>query len=131
MGVQVPDGEDPQAPLDPQELSTFGKIRQLLEEELGVPAYPDVYTGGDLNCWATYNLAEQYGELFGDDAPGEVIDSVQVHLFVATNQNYLGLMRDIRDGLFDYGFTWPDITTLFESDQKLRHIVFETSIEGE
>lgn len=111
-------------------ISTFGKIKQVAQA-MGVPAYPDVYTGDDLNTWITYNLAEEYGDLFADDAPDAVVDSVQVHLFVRTSQNYLPLMRTLRDGLFAAGFTWPDITTDYESDQKLRHIILEASIEAE
>ena len=109
-------------------MSAFSQIKGIAEQ-LGVPAFPDVYAGDDLNTWITYNLAEEHGDLFGDNQPNAVVQTVQVHLFVRTGQNYTTLKAAIRGALFEAGFTWPEVTTDYESDQKLRHIIFEAEFE--
>lgn len=106
-------------------MSAFKEIQEIATT-LQIPAYPDVYTGDDLNTWITYNLAEEHGDLFGDNAPNAVVQTVQVHLFIRTGRSYTALKNAIRTALFEAGFTWPTVTTDYESDQKLRHIVFET-----
>lgn len=109
-------------------MSAFAEIKTIADV-LGVRAYPDVYPGDDLNTWITYNLAEEHGDLSGDDRPNEVVQTVQVHLFIRTGQSYTALKNNIREALFDAGFTWPEVTTDYESDQKLRHIIFESEFE--
>ena len=109
-------------------MSAFSKIVGIANT-MQIPAYPDVYPDDDLNTWITYNLAEEHGDLFADDAPGSVIQSVQVHLFVRTGRNYTTLKNTLRDALFAAGFTWPEVTTIFEAEQKLRHIVFECQFD--
>lgn len=109
-------------------MSAFSEIKTIADG-LHIPAYPDVYTSDDLNTWITYNLAEEHGDLFGDNRPNAVIQTVQVHLFIRTGQSYTALKNTIREALFDAGFTWPEVTTDYESDQKLRHIIFESEFE--
>lgn len=110
-------------------MSAFSTIKTIATD-LQIPAYPDVYTGDDLNTWITYTLSEEHGDLFAEDAPEAVVQTVQVHLFVRTGRNYTSLKNTIRSALFENGFTWPEVTTLYESDQKIRHIVFECEYEA-
>lgn len=118
-------------------MNTFEKI-QSVAQALGIPAYPDVYSGRDSERperWMTYNFSDNRGSLWGDDDPNAVIHYVQVHLFMPYNQNFLAIQKTIRNRLFEAGFTFPEITVLVDEatslssgTQKLRHIVFECDI---
>lgn len=59
-----------------------------------------------------------------------IIDLVnaQIHLF--TPNNFITLKRQIRTALKNAGFTYPNVTCLFESDTKLNHIIFECEIRN-
>ena len=121
-------------------MNTFERI-QNIAKSLGIPAYPDSYTGKDSarpERWLTYNFAANNGDLYGDDAPNAVVHSIQVHLFMPANKNFFAIQNSIRNALFEDGFTFPDITvtvdkvtTANSGTSKLRHIVFECETEDE
>lgn len=121
-------------------MNTFEKI-QLIARNLGIPAWPDVYTGRDEDRperWITYNFSDDHGALWGNDAPGAVVHSVQVHLFMPSRKNFFAIQKAIRDAMFNMGFSFPiitnlidEVTTVNSGTQKLRHIVFESDIEDD
>lgn len=65
-------------------------------------------------------------EVAGDD--DAVLDLVPVQLHLFTPNNYTTLKRQIRTALKNAGFTYPNVTCLYESDTKLNHIIFECEI---
>lgn len=121
-------------------MNTFEKI-QLIAKNLGIKAWPDVYSGKDEDRperWITYNLADNRGALFADDNPNAVVHSVQVHLFLPANKNFFAIQKAIREAMFSEGFTFPEITNLVDTvttanagTTRLRHIIFESETEDE
>lgn len=121
-------------------MNTFEKI-QAVAQRMGIPAYPDVYSGKESarpERWITYNFSDNRGTLFADDEPNAVVHSVQVHLFLPANKNFLMLQNTLRNELFAEGFTYPDITVLIDErttassgTQKIRHIAFDCEIQDE
>lgn len=121
-------------------MNTFEKIQQIAKD-LGIKAWPDVYSGKDADRperWITYNFSYNHGALFADDRPNAVVHSVQVHLFLPASKNFLSIQNEIRDRMFEAGFTFPiitvfidDITTANTGTNRLRHIIFEAEIEDE
>ncbi len=107
-------------------MTTFEKIIAAIEP-FGFPHAPDVYRD-KAPRWFTYNYADDYGTDFSDDNPGEVIVSVQVHLFLPIDDDFINLKNKVRRALFGQGFTFPEITVMTEDDEKLRHIIFECDI---
>lgn len=104
-------------------MTTFEKIIAAIEP-FGFPYAPDVYREKDAR-WFTYNYTDDYGTYFSDDQPGVVIASVQVHLFLPIDDDFIDLKNKVRRSIFQQGFTFPEITVLTEDDEKLRHIIFE------
>lgn len=107
-------------------MTTFDKIIAAIEP-FGFPHAPDVYRE-KAQRWFTYNYADDYGTDFSDDEPGAVIVSIQVHLFLPIDDNFIELKNKVRRAIFRNGFTFPEITVLTEDDEKLRHIIFECDI---
>lgn len=110
-------------------MTTFEKIIAAIEP-FGFPHAPDVCRDKALR-WFTYNYADDYGDDFSDDNPGSVIVSVQVHLFIPIDDDFIGLKNKVRRALFRQGFTFPEITVMTEDNGKLRHIIFECDTEEE
>lgn len=110
-------------------MTTFEKIVNAIEI-FGYPYSPGVYSGPE-ERWFTYNYAADVGANYADDAPGSVIVSVQVHLFLPIGDDFQEIKNDVRRALFAEGFTFSAITILTEDDTKIRHIVCECEIEEE
>lgn len=110
-------------------MTTFEKIIAAIEP-FGFPHAPDIYKGKE-DKWFTYNYADDYGTDHADDTPQEVIASVQVHLFIPSDDNFIGLKNKVRRALFRQGFTFPEIAVMTEDNGKLRHIIFECDTEEE
>lgn len=111
-------------------MNTFEKIKYVAAG-FSIPAYPDVNQEDDVERWITYNFSDDFGTDFADDVPQETIHQVQVHLFLPITENFLKLQQQIREKLFDAGFTYPEITVLTEDETKIRHIIFECETEME
>lgn len=110
-------------------MTTFEKIIKAITP-FGYPHSPGVYTGPE-DHWFTYNYADDYGDNYADDEPQSVINQIQLHFFLPADEDYTGIKNQIRNALFQQGFTFPEITLLDDPDPKLRHIVFECEIEEE
>lgn len=108
-------------------MTALDKIAELADS-LGIASQPDVYSG-TAKRWIVYNYAYQKGDEFADDTPHADVSSVQVHLYAPVNESTTKLQKQIRNALFDAGFTYPEITV--EREEKYRHVIFECDIEEE
>lgn len=96
----------------------------------GLPIMPGVYTG-TADKYYTFNYADDRCEVFADNAPQIDVASIQVHLFVPLDYNYIALKKRTRARLLEAGFSYPSITELTEEDTKKRHIIFQCEIDGQ
>ena len=91
---------------------------------VGLPIYPDVYTGDGLE-YLVYNYNE-YPDLFGDDTNEMTQNIVQLHYFLPLAQNPTATKRKIKKAIYSLGETAP--TVINASDGVSQHFVFEFSI---
>ena len=110
-------------------MTTFARIIRAIKT-FGYPHSPGVYKGPEKH-WFTYNYTDDHGGNYADDEPQSVINRVQIHFFLPASEDYIEKKNEIRDALFEEGFTFPEITTVDDPDPELRHIVFECEIEEE
>ena len=82
----------------------------------------------NLDMYLVWNVSDDRCTYYADNEPLFDTVSVQVHLFIKDNINYLQLKKDIRNSLCDSNFTYPSVTMLHEDEEKLNHIVFECEI---
>ena len=61
-------------------MTTFEKIITAIQP-FGYPYAQDVYVG-ESDHWFTYNYVSDYGDLYSDNEPAEIVVSVQVHLYL-------------------------------------------------
>lgn len=108
-------------------MTEFEKIIAAVKP-FGFPYAPDIYEGSEERFFV-YNYADDRAVLYADDAPAAVMASVQVHLYIPADENFITLKNRVRRALHQQGFTYPDVTVLREA--KNRHIVFECDIEEE
>ena len=97
--------------------------------EFDYPVKPDIYTGKEKR-YITFNYADDRGMGFADDEPDCILADMQIHFFLPLEENgkavnYLSDRRKIREALFKAGFTYPSIVNLVETDNNIRHLVFE------
>lgn len=103
-------------------------------ESFPYPCDPDVAETEDETLpekYFTFNRADERGADFGDNHPGCIKVSMQIHFFLPLKVPYLSEMRAIREALFKNGFTYPSVTELTEPENNIRHIVFECDITEE
>lgn len=118
-------------------MTAFAAIQKALKQ-FGYPVVPDKYDGKEKR-YIVYNYALLQGADFGDDAPGANLASVQVHLYLPVWQddrrsgknNYRADLDKIRNALFGWGFTYPEVTVLRHDETETYHIVFECEYEEE
>ena len=108
-------------------MTEFEKIIAAIEP-FGFPYAPDIYEGSG-ESFFVYNYADERATFYADNAPAAVKASVQVHLYMPAEENFIALKNQVRAALFSKGFTYPEVTVLREKDK--RHIVFECDIEEE
>ena len=77
----------------------------------------------------TFNYADDRAVEFADDAPTHTVHYMQIHLFLPLDVNNLKLKKEVRNALFQAGFTYPAITMQPENNKM--HIIFECEIEEE
>lgn len=85
------------------------------------PVKPNVYTG-EATTYYTFNY-NTMGANFADDAPGHERYFIQVHFVCPVNYDSVSRRVEIKNNLFDAGFTWPSMTDVSDSDRQ--HWVFE------
>lgn len=98
--------------------------------KFGYPCKPDRHKD-DGKKYFTYNYADERGEDYGDNRPGCIKASMQVHFFLPLDENCIKEKKKIREALFEAGFTYPTVTVLQEKEFNIRHIVFECDMAEE
>lgn len=104
-------------------------ITNALEPE-GLPVIPGRYTGTE-DKYYSFNYEDDRGLVFADNDPQIDVASIQVHLFVPLDFNYIQLKKRTRARLFKAGFSYPYITEFIETDKKKIHIIFQCEIDGQ
>lgn len=97
---------------------------------LGLPVAEKLYEG-DENEYITYNLADDIGTDYGDNVPGTNTVFIQVHYVCPWLNDYYQTKRLIRELLYKADFTWPEITDVSDAGARMRHFVFECSIDND
>ena len=108
-------------------MTEFEKIIAAIKP-FGFPHAPDIYEGSE-ECFFVYNYADEWANFYADNAPAAVLASVQVHLYIPAEENFIELKNKVRRALHQQGFPYPEVTVLREA--KKRHLVFECDIEEE
>lgn len=109
-------------------MNSFEKILEVCKRA-NVPAYPDFNTNNE-DIFCVYNVASEHPNCFGDDAPGAVVVSLQLHLYMPKDMNFFTLKNNISRLIFLRGFTYPEIS-LNAIEDDVRHIVFEFEDDDE
>lgn len=94
----------------------------------GYPCKPNLYDGEE-EKYFTFNVADERGADFGDNKPGCIQMSMQIHFYLPRGENHIAEKKKIREALFAAGFTYPVVTELIETNT--RHIVYECDITEE
>lgn len=108
-------------------MTTFERIQKALEP-FGFPCEMDMYYG-DKKHYFVYNYTSDAGRLFADNEVIERVAGVQVHLYLPSQENFLKLKNEVRQVLWEEGFTFSDITVMLDENKSIRHIIFECEIE--
>lgn len=90
---------------------------------------PTKYTG-TATTYITFNYEDDRGVAFADDTPIADVAYLQIHLFCPRTSNYHSKKTQIRKALFNAGFSYPQITSLYEDETETNHIIFQCEIEG-
>ena len=99
-------------------------------KKFGYPCRPDLYDGEEKKYF-TFNYADERGADFGDNEPGCIASSMQIHFFLPLDENCIKEKKKVREALFSAGFTYPEVTELTEKENNIRHIVYECDIAEE
>lgn len=100
-------------------------MSELIYALLNSFSYPVEYMAytGSASAYFVYNFADERGALFADDAPCEIVYSIQVHFFAPLEFDHVDLKKQVRQALFAAGFTYATIQTFYEKETA--HLVFE------
>lgn len=88
----------------------------------------DLVYNGSASKYIVFNIADSRGQIFADNKPKIDATTMQIHYFCPAGSNYYSDKAFIRKALFDAGFTYPQITELYEEETKKMHLVFECEI---
>lgn len=105
-------------------MSVNSKIIQAVNPYVSACVF-GAYTGED-ETYCYFIFPQDDVALSGDNEAK--IDRVAVQLHLFTPLNYLTLKKQIRASLLKAGFTYPNVTCLYETETKLNHIIFECDI---
>lgn len=109
---------------------TVNEIIRTALAPFGYPCKPNIYEGSERKYF-TFNVADERGTDFGDNEPGSILLNMQIHFFLPRKENYISEKKKIREALFAAGFTYPVVTELIETENNIRHIVYECDITEE
>ena len=105
-------------------MTVNSKIRQAVTPYVDACVF-GAYTGTD-ETYCYFIFPQDSVALSGDNEA--VIDNTSVQLHLFTPNNYLTLKKQIRASLLKNGFSYPNVTCLYETETKLNHIIFECDI---
>lgn len=86
---------------------------------------------GTATTYITFNYEDDRAVEFADDTPITDVAYLQIHLWCPRTYNFYSKKAQIRKALFKAGFSYPQITTLYEDDTEINHIIFQCEIEGQ
>ena len=95
----------------------------------GLPVAESLYQGKEAEYF-TFNYADDHPQDFGDDDVLAYVAYLQVHYVCQWDKPYTDMKRRIRRALTGAGFTAPEVTDASDSAGRIRHLVFECSIEN-
>ena len=101
----------------------MNEIIKTLLSTLGHPVEYMDYDGGKTSYFV-FNYADDRGDNFADDTPQVNVYSVQIHFFCPKSFDYTSFKIQVRDLLFNNGFSYPAVEHNYESDTKINHLVF-------
>lgn len=96
----------------------------------GYPCKPNIYHG-EAKKYFTFNCVDERGADYGDNQPGCILTSMQIHFFLPLGENCIREKKEVKEVLFAAGFTYPVVTELTEPENGIRHIVYECDITEE
>lgn len=97
--------------------------------ELELPVAEKLYEG-KADEFITFNLADSQPEDFGDDEDLSLTYYVQIHYVCPWEYDYTDKVKKIRKALKGAGFTFPELTDYSDSENRIRHHIFECAIEN-
>ena len=105
-------------------------VNSLIESTLQPLGYPVAFGKyeGNTSPYIVFNYADDRAVSYADDTPQLDVASVQVHLFAPKTFNHMTVKRNIRARLHAVGFSYPAVSTFYEDDTNLFHLVFECEI---
>lgn len=107
-------------------MSANSIIRNALKP-FGYPCKSGLYKGEEKKYFII-NTADERGADYGDNEPGCICVSMQIHFYLPLGENHIAEKKKIREALFAAGFTYPVVTELIETENEIRHIVYECDI---
>lgn len=104
-------------------------------EPFGLPIAERLYRG-EKDRYFVYYITDDAPADSGDDTVQAYVAYIQIHYICPLDVPYTETRRRIRKALVDAGFVPPDITdasdyTSHDETERVRKLVFETSIENE
>jgi len=85
---------------------------------------------GDEEEFYTFSLADSHADDFGDNEDLSLTYYVQIHYVCPWNYDYADKVRKTRKALKSAGFTYPSLTDYSDSENRIRHYIFECAIEN-
>lgn len=93
--------------------------------DIGIRVTSETDVGGEMP-YIMFNVSDDRGISYCDNAPEDDLISMQIHLFTERGFDYLNTKKQIRSALFEAGFSYPIVTENNEDDYN--HIIFECEI---
>ena len=87
---------------------------QAALKPLGLPVYPVLYTGADLEYIVTNHTTVPL--IFAEHIPNAARYLVTVRYFLPWKKNPNPMILQISQALFDAGFVWPSVTEASDAD---------------
>lgn len=103
-------------------MTVSGRAKEALEP-FGLPVTDGFFPEKEKE-YLILKIPTESGANFGDDRPLFTVAEIEVHWFLPMDVNYHDKKNQIREALFQAGFTYPDVTVITDPKQ-IRHIIFE------
>lgn len=101
---------------------------------LGYPVVSEVYAGTEEKYIIFKHIAD-VGTNYGDNEPLCQIAYMEIHFCVPLvgdeQSDYQKVKQEIREALFEEGFTYPKITTVIDQENNIKKFVYECEIVKE
>jgi hypothetical protein len=109
---------------------TINKLIKDTLKPLGYDVSANKYEGSN-DVYLLYNFVNDLPVVFTDNKAKINQIYIQVHLCCSNSFDYTELKSNITKNLINAGFSYPEITYLYDSDYKYNRIVFLCAIDEE